>query len=438
MWPFKTKDKAEPAKETTKADNFIQRLDREPIFNYSYEFGSSSVKFNNNSLLILYETVSQVNSVINYAITKAADIPIKHVKYLGNGKTKDLGETEILKSLNSPNKGISLNSFIEDIALQFLIQGNVPIVMQKTPGFNAPTSYKVYPANEFFQLPQYSIDQYGTPSLNHSVFDNPVVGYKYRLQSGILKDVDFDSVIYIKDKNPRKIGKDYYYGASRLYAATRSINVLSNLYDTINTILSAKGALGFIKRVAKAGEIDPMQWTDIVKEVENKINNDYGTTGGRKAIMATHADLQWQRMDAPINDYIPIELTAQEFSQLCNQLGGIPDVLLNSKGNSTYNNVVELKAAFYENFVMPLLSNIYNSISLGLGISKQNEWIVADYSGIEALNVMPIDKIKYYFDSKMISKNEALELGGLPQSTNPTFNEIDNGIQDQSSGQSNN
>ena len=119
--------------------------------------------------------------------------------------------------------------------------------------------------------------------------------------------------------------------------------------------------------------------------------------------MATHADLQWQRMDAPINDYLPIELTAQEFSQLCNQLGGIPDVLLNSKGASTYNNVIELKAAFYENFVMPLLSNIYNSISIGLGISKNNEWIVADYSGIEALNGMPIDKIKYYFDSKMKS-----------------------------------
>ena len=138
--------------------------------------------------------------------------------------------------------------------------------------------------------------------------------------------MELEQICYIRDKNPRKIGIDYYYGASRLYAATRTISVLSNLYDTINTILAAKGALGFISRQTVAGEVDPHQWESIVDKIEEKLNNEYGTTGNRKAIMATFANLKWNRMVAPINDYIPIELTRQEFAQLCNQLG-MPDVL---------------------------------------------------------------------------------------------------------------
>lgn len=435
---FKTEPKEPLKKEVTKANGNLQRLDdplREKYY-VGHSHQNKDQKFNTNALLLLYENVSQVNSVVNYIATKGADIPIQHVKYLGNGKVKNLGETELLKSINSPNKGVSFNSFVEDIILQLIIQGNTPLVKTNTPGFTYPTSYKVYPAQDTFIIPQYHIDQYGTPSQSKSVFDNPIIGYKHRLENAIMKPIELKEMCWIKDKNPRKVGKDYYYGASRLYAATRSINVLANLYDTINTILAKKGALGFLKRTTTTGEVDPLQWKETAEDLEEKINNGYGTTQGRNAIMATYGNFDYVAMNPPMAEFLPIELTQQEFAQLCNQLGGMPDVLLNSKGSSTYNNVLELNKAFYENVIMPLLSNIYNSISIDLGISKQNEWLVADYSEIQALNEVPIEKIKYYYDSKMISKNEALELGGLPQNSDSTFNEINDGIQEQSSGQS--
>ena len=167
-----------------------------------------------------------------------------------------------------------------------------------------------------------------------------------------------------------------------------------------------------------------MLWKEAVDEIERKINEDYGTTGGRKSIMATYANMDWVRMDAPINNYLPIELTQQEFAQLCNQFG-MPDVLMNSKGTSTYNNVTELKKALYENSIMPLLSNIWNTISLDLGITKQNEWLVADYSTVSEMNEVNIDKIKYSFDNKMLTKNQVLELFGLPENSDPSFNEIE-------------
>ena len=228
-----------------------------------------------------------------------------------------------------------------------------------------------------------------------------------------------EEVIWIKDSNPRKKGVNYYYGASRLYAATQSLNVLKNMYETINTILSAKGALGFISRTSKAGEIDPIMWKDIIEELEQKINYGYGTTEGKKAIMATFSDAKWNRMDSPIADFMPTELNAQEFSQLCNQLGGIPDILFNSKGNTTYNNFETALKVFYINCLKPILTNIYTTISIDLGLTKQSEWIEVDYSDIEVLKTDEKKEAEYknaeyeyytkLFDNNIITLNQYLE-----------------------------
>jgi len=439
MWPFKSKITEQPQQEVSKSAGMMQNLDSPIKEHFTIPFKQKGEKrFNSESLLLMYENISQVNSVVNYIAAKGADIPFKHVRYLGNGKTKDLGETEVLKSLQSPNKKVSQNAFIQDIITQFIIQGNTPILKKYTPGFTYPTGYEVLHAPSVYQIPLNSIDQYGTPSMSVACYDNPIIKIKQELENGSLKPLKIEEVIYIKDSNPRKKGKDYYYGASRLYAAIRTIKVLDNMYDTINTILGGKGALGFLSRDTKAGEIDPKQWLDVVDEVERKINNDYGTTGGKKAIMATYANMKWNRMDSPISEFMPVELTAQEFAQLCNQMGGMPDVLLNSKGNSTYNNVQLAEKAFYINVVMPILSNIYNTISIDLGISKTNEWIVPDFSQVESLQKNNQDLVKFALDAKIITKNEALSMVGLPEKNIESFNEIEeDGIQDKSTGQPN-
>jgi len=429
MWPFKSKIKEIPQQEVSKSAGMMQRLDSPITSNFQIPFKQKTEKrFNSESLLLMYENISQVNSVVNYIATKGADIPFKHVRYLGNGKTKDLGETEVIKSLQSPNKKVSQNTFIQDIITQFIIQGNTPILKKYTPGFQYPTSYEVLHAPSVYQIPLHNIDMYGTPSMSVAAYDNPIVSMKQELENGSLKPLKIEEVIYIKDSNPRKKGKDYYYGASRLYAAIRTIKVLDNMYDTINTILGAKGALGFISRNDKGGEkVDPLAWQDATDEAQRRINHDFGTTGGKDSIMVTPVDLKWNRMDSPINEFMPVELTAQEFAQLCNQMGGMPDVLLNSKSNSTYNNVQLAEKAFYVNVVMPLLSNIYNTISIDLGISKNNEWIVPDFSNVESLQENNQDLVKFALDAKIITRNEALNMIGLPEKNIESFNEIENG-----------
>lgn len=408
----------------------IQYLDRP----YNYQFANSTYstqnhKYNNDILLWMYENVSQVNSLINYISNKAAEIPIKHFRYQANGKKKWLGETDYQKFVDTIN--------IEDLILQFLIQGNVFLQKKQTPGFEAPTSATIQPSNVFYVIPLNRIDEYGTPSTVNDVFENPVIRYSKKIDSGTLKNYLLEEIIHVKDLQANRTGKDFYYGTSRIYAATASINVLKNIYETINTILTGKGALGFIsqKITGNDGNMMAALNPDVMKEVERRINEDFGTTGSRKSIMATAADARWNRMDAPISEFTPIELTAQEFRHLCNQIGGVPDILFNAVSNATYNNMSEAKAAMIENVISPILTKIFAEITKDLKINLRGEWLEPDFSEVAAMQrnrkvdadglVSEANYLSTMLDKKLITKNVFLEKMGFPQNTDPSFNEIE-------------
>jgi hypothetical protein len=413
MWPFnlgKAKGQINDVNEHIKQET--QPLNEAPKQKFITLFNQiSTKKYNSESLLQLAEGVSQLSSVINYIANKSDDIPIRHVKLIGNGKYKDLGETELLKEI----KKIKAT----DVIQQLIINGNAYIKKSNTPGFKYPTSFEILHSPAMYNIPERALDIYGTPVLDIPHYDNPLICYRQKMETGNLKRIELEEIILIKDNNPRKKGANYYYGSSRTYAATQSLLVLKNLYETINTILSAKGALGFLSRTSKTGEMDPMMWKDVIEELEDKINYGYGTTEGRKAIMATFADAKWNKMDSPIHDYLPVELSAHEFAQLCNQLGGIPDIIFNSKGNTTYNNYETALKVFYINCLQPLMTNIYTTISNDLGLDKSNELLMPDYSDVECLK--PDEKAEadaqnaeyeYYtklYDNNIITLNQYLE-----------------------------
>lgn len=416
MGIFSFKKQKEELKSEQASSKMIQPLTSEPLFVYNgYSNQSFNQKYNSDVLLALYETVSQINCVINYIASKAAEIPPMHFKYQSNGKKKPIGESEVINFLDTVN--------IRDAVIQFLIHGNTFIQKKNTPGFALPTTGIIHPSNRLYVIPQRSIDQYGNPIQTIDVFNNPVSKFSKLLDSGIMYDYKKEELIHIKDIQANLRGRDYYYGTSRLFAAVDTSMTLKFLAETINSILSAKGALGFISRNSKPNEIEPFQYKDPVEDVETKINEKYGTTGGRKTIMATFADLRWNKMDSPMTDFLPVELSAYEFEQICNQMGGVPAMLFNAKTNASYNNMREAKASFYTNCLSPILTHIYAEISKDLKLNYLNEWIEPDFSGIEELQKdkkvefeskkVEDEVIRARFDNNEITFNEKLAALGL-------------------------
>lgn len=406
-------------------------------FANTFNYGTSSRKYNDDVFLLLYDSTPQLSAIINYIATKAAEIPVRHMRFDKNGEKMDLGETELLKLLQTPNEIDNETKFKQDLLMNILVFGNAPISKMSTPGFNIATKIYNEPANRIFAIPQHSIDMYGNPNNAYDNHLNPVIKYKKLLGNGAMTDIEKENMIYIRDLNPSKIGRDYYYGQSRIYAATRTIDVIGNIYDTINTVLANRGALGFIKRNVKANEVDPGMYQAEIERLEKEYTQKYGVKGSQIAMMMTFSDLSFERISMPINEFQPIELTAQEFDTLCNQMWGFPSALLNSKAASTYNNVTQLERAFYVNTLKPLLTLAYNGLSDGLGISKNNEWLVPDFSGVECLQesqkVMAeaINEKMLYLEKLQsggyITKNKVLSEIGFNEVDKPEFNNLTNG-----------
>lgn len=426
---FSRKKAEQPTNEHLKSsmpeqNGMIQPLTAEPLFYYNgYSSSSFTQKYNSDVLLMLYEGVSQLNYVINYIAKKANEIPYVHYKIDPDGKKIPLGETDAIKFIDSIN--------IQDVVVQFLIHGNAFIQKKLTPGFKFPTSGIIHPSNRIYVIPANSIDQYGTPNTTIDVFENPIVRFSKQIDSGLIKNYQLDEIIHIKDVQANLRGKDYYYGSSRLFAAVDTSNTLKYLAETINTILNAKGALGFISRNSKANELDPLAMKDPVDAAEKRINEDFGTTGGRRAVMATVADLKWNRMDSPMSEFMPVELSSYEFEQICNQLGGVPAMLFNGKTNASYNNMREAKASFFTNCLSPILTHIFAEISKDLNITQKNEWIEPDFSNIEELQKdkktefeaakVEDEVIRARFDNNEITFNEKLAALGLQPISNADY-----------------
>jgi len=390
---------------------------------YSPTFDS---KFNSVALLKLYNEVGAVNSIINFIATRCGELPLTHVRYQSNGKKKILGETEALKVVQKLS--------IQNSVSAFLIHGNIPIWKLNVPAFDVPSRLEQLPSQFIYPIPQYHVGLQGVPATSADCRFNPVVRYHFNI-NGTYHVIPIEEMIYIKNINPNLSSTDYYSGMSPLYAATRSIDILSGLYDTINTVTQYKGALGFIKKISRPGQVDPLAGATEGKTWTDEYFAKYGMNQrkGQKPIGFTPYDLAWVKVDAPIRDFMPVELTTQQVGQLCNQFG-ISDVLFNNNSAATESNVKAAEVRFYENCAKPLMVTILDAISYGIGLDGKNEFIEADFSEVSCLQQDELSKYQAkqaasthlleLYDSGLITKNQILEELGMPTNPDPEFDKL--------------
>lgn len=385
----------------------------------------SSLNTSRDLLLYLFNNVSEINALVTYVAQKGADIPRKHVRVLANGKEKDLGETDVLKLLKKPNFLNTGRTFMINCISSYLVHGFIPINKITPIGWQLPTELFLFPGNNFYPIPQQSVNQYGMPATAVDFRTNKIVKYRLFIDN---KPFDFrpEEIVMINDSNLSFENGSYLTGQSRLYSAVRSIKILSSLYDTVLTLIADKGAAGFLTKRSKAGEVDSGWDEDDRKEVERRLYS-YGTTGGKRPIGVTTKDLGFVRLSVPVSEFQPIELRDHEFRTLATALL-FPSVLLNDKDGSIYNNVSLAQKAFYTDCLQPIVNLFYEVLSEGLGLTAINERLVADWSGIESLQsdrkleaetIKLNDEVwKLRYENNLITLNDYLNAIGLPNLPN--------------------
>jgi hypothetical protein len=92
-------------------------------------------------------------------------------------------------------------------------------------------------------------DKFGNVSDNINCLDDELRFYNY-FHGLNITTYQTNEVIHIKDSNINFVNGGRFYGQSKLFASVRSVNLLSNVYDVVNSILSSP--IGFIKKINQA------------------------------------------------------------------------------------------------------------------------------------------------------------------------------------------
>jgi hypothetical protein len=404
-----------PPNKIAQVDDFVTQ-----IIN-TIPFGS----FNNNrdTLLYFFNNVSEINGLVTYIAQKCADIPVKHVKVLGNKKEKEIKDSEILKLIKKPNQFNHGRQYLINCFSSYLVFGTIPINKIKSIGWGYKELY-LFPGNQFYPIPLKSINQYGQPQTGVDWRFNPIVKYRLFIDS-IPKDFLPEDVMVINDSNLSFANGQYMTGQSRLASAIRSIKTLSYIYDTVNTLIAGKGAEGIVVNRLKSGQADT-GWDPVDKKQVETTLYSYGLTDGRRPIAVTEKDLGFVRISVPIGDFMPIEIKQHEFRTLATALL-FPSVLLNDKEGSIYNNVVLAQKAFYTDCAQPIVNQFWEAKSHELGLTEIGEALRPDYSEIECLQAdkklqAETNKINdevwiNRYNNNLCTLNQMLSALGMPEQT---------------------
>jgi phage portal protein BeeE len=306
-------------------------------------------------------------------------------------------------------------------ASSFFVYGNIFVNKVVPVGFRDTKELYILPSNRVYIKTLKSTGDLGYIPTGTDPRSNPITGYNWDLGSTILK-LDPSSVIHIKDSNLSSESGSYLYGQSRLFSATRNIQGISSMVDTINTILSKNGGLGFVKKNKKPNEIDgaidPLE-----KERIESAFMQYGLTDGRQPVFFTDQDLQYVKMSSALAEFMPTQIKESEFRMLCNVLGGFPANILNDTASSTYNNIETAHKALYMNIVKPFVELFYEALSEGLGLTAMGEYLKPCFDDVEVLQ--PDKKLqaeteklndevqKQRYNDDLITLNEWLHEVGL-------------------------
>jgi len=425
---FKTGKKQQEEVQKSSVVSMMDLYEQLPIdFVTNYMNTATAKHYNSVALQWMFDNVGELSSIVRYIAEKFSELPRKHIKVLPDGTEKDLGYTDTLKLFNKPNQFNGGKEFWENTVISLLVHGNVPINPIKAVGFKDATSLYMLPAPDVYAIPQYSDGMYGLPTPTVDFRSNPIMYYNYMV-AGMPNRIELDSMIYIKLSNINYADGGYMYGQSKIYAASRSVDTLSLIYDVMNAVLSSP--LGFVKRNSKSGEtIDPYAGfgDEDKQDAEKRLNatkanaNSYGTKTGKYSRFVTRADLGYISMAEDLKKFIPVELKESEFETLCNIFYAIPTQIFNSNRASTYDNMTLADKAFYTKCLMPIAATIYGGVSDGLGLLKRGELIKADFSKVECLQA---DK-KLQAEVKQIEVNTALTLmnNGYSEASNQIMND---------------
>jgi HK97 family phage portal protein len=294
----------------------------------------------------------QKNVIAYQAINKVATAVASVPWYAKRPNGDELTENPFLNLLENPNPLQSRSEFLRALVGFYMIAGNGYIERVSVRG-QARELYALRPDRMIIKP-----GQAGFPS-----------GYEYRVgQNKVMWDVEprtgESDIRHIKTFNPL----DDWYGMSPIEAGAYAIDQHNESMSWMQSLLQNGAAPSGAMEMGSDKDLTDDQFNRLKAEIDEKY------TGSRNAgrPMLLEGGLKWTQMGLSPVDVAIIE-TKYSAARDVSLAFGVPPLLLNIPGDSTFNNYKEARLAFWEETVIPLLCTIRDEL---------NSWLSDSFGGV--------------------------------------------------------
>ncbi len=331
----------------------------------------------------------------------ASFVPFKLFK-IQNDEKVELKSHPLINILKKPNPFTSSFEFFESIYSYKLIAGNVFV---KTTNFKGkPEEFEVLRPDKVSVL------------LNKN---DDICGYRVSLKNGI-KDFLFNQVtekcdiLHIKNFHPL----NDHYGLSSIECAKYAIDQHNEASSYAKALLqnSARPSGALIVKSTEhnaGGTLTEEQFSRLKEQLTEQFSGISNT--GKPMLL--EGGLDWKEMSVNPRDMDFIENKHSASREIALAFG-VPPQLLGLPGDSTYNNMMEARIAMWEQTIIPMMVDVFSSLSVWLS-NLYGEELVLDFNkeAISALTHKRETEWEKVIKADFLTEDEKREYLGFPPRT---------------------
>ena len=290
------------------------------------------------------------------AIEKATNgnYNIKQLRDLSDYQTKAYVDIEQDFPLAEPNPNQTWADIIALYVLFFEMTGNFYLYkLSPIDGNNAGIPIAVY------VLPSHKIEIVLKKGADINGLDNPIDYYKMTEGDQSIR-FEVDDVIHIKTANyDINTQGSHLYGMSKMSALLKNLESSNDGLDNNIKTLKNNGSFGVLS--AKQGNFTEEQ----AVAIKQKFRDMDEAKGRLSKLTAVSVPVEFTRISLTTQELQPFEYLKYDQQQICNVFGW-SNLLLNSDGNMTYNNIKEERKRVVTDNIQPRLELFGDMMTKGL------------------------------------------------------------------------
>lgn len=341
--------------------------------NYSAEW----IDVSQPHLFEIYQTTSQLFSVIDRRGKLLSSGEWKHYQIKSNGEVEEVKNSEYVKLLENPNPMMNGNEFLRLWNENICVYGNNFMLDCRPIGFGIPYVLNHLPVEEV-EI-EYSGQIWRCESMEEIVKGYKLINNNERFET-------FE-VLHTKIAN----SKNPLIGSSPLIQLRQDISNLREAKQNQNVLLSKPGARGILSPKTQTGQGAIPLTSDGREQIEKQWMEQYGIGKNKNQVMIASTAIDWVKTTFPAKEMMLFEQITSSFQAFIDYYGLNDNIFCREKA-STFTNMAEGFKQAYISTIIPDADEKAMALTKKFGLLEKNQFLSIDYSKVPFLETSPKDK----------------------------------------------